>query len=138
MSLLDDIKGLSNAQFAAGFALFLATIAPGSLILLQFRPDLLEHLESIKVLIISVGLTSPLLFANTFLVRHKDRDKYALPFSVGISAFVTSVVLYLALLICYLCRLRFTYFVGIVGLLEVSIIVYTTLKYGPNKPDQNA
>jgi len=129
MSLLSEAKELSFEHIAIGFALLLATIAPGSLILLHFKPDLLLHLESFKFLIVCCGLTFPLLFLNTFYVKYKDRDKKSLAHSVGVSTITTSSILYTSLAASYLWSFRFPYFLGAVGILEFTIILYTQSKY---------
>jgi len=129
MSIVSEFKEISASQIGVAFAVFLATVAPGCLILLHFKPDLLLHLESWKVVIVSGGLTCPLVFWNTFLVWHKHRDSKPLPYSVGYSLVVTSGIIYLALLLAYFAKFQFGRFVVSVAVLEILIISVSQLRH---------
>lgn len=130
MSLWSDIKQASGSELAAVVGLFMATVAPGTLILFHFRPVLLERLDFLKILLVSTGLTTPLLFGNAVVLLGANAHlKKSQGYFVGASAVWTSIFLYVGIAITYWWSLSFRGFVGVVTAEELlfAATVYSIL-----------
>jgi hypothetical protein len=152
MSWISDIEKIDFPKIAKTIALFMATIAPGFLILYLFKHDLIANLDIIKLIIFSFSLTLPLLIFNWFSVLaiiaiYTDTKNHDVEMELG-SITVNIMAYYLAIFIAYLYALPFRSFVWILLginffilfiLLFIGIIIYVReKKSNRNKVISNA
>ena len=74
MANISDFKGISSITW--GFIVFflISTIIPGILLLFLFREDLFWNIETLKLIMLSMGITMPVWVCNTFLVTISIED----------------------------------------------------------------
>lgn len=145
MALIEDIKKLETWQISAALVSFLATVAPGSLILYLYEPALFRELETFKLLVLSAAVTLPVVLVNILLTavigsftgRLKKANKSQFYFLQMLWAFF---VLYGTLLVAYFCSLSIKQFIMVAGGLNVfvAVIVFFLFKFMPrviNKGD---
>ena len=123
--MLKEITELTWKQTIGGVFCFLGTIAPGFLILYLYKPDLIESLETMKLIIFSLSLTLPLFFINIvgLSVIDKELEKQQRHFEFAVVAmFFCSVAAYPAILTAYLQNLPFKAF--LVALLIWQVVVW--------------
>jgi hypothetical protein len=121
MSLLSEIKGLEYKQGLLFATAFFGMVASGFLIVFQFRPELIEKYDILKIVFLSLALTMPLVTINVIQItlrpsRAEFEDKKLL---IGAAMFVNVFVIYVPLLVCYLFSLRFRWFLGLVSFIEL-------------------
>jgi hypothetical protein len=68
VTLLNEIRGLTVWDVTSLLGAFLATIAPGVLILYVFAPELVLQLATLKLFVFSAALTLPVIAINAFVV----------------------------------------------------------------------
>lgn len=128
MTLVEDIKKLESWQISAALITFLATVAPGSLILHFYDPALFKDLETVKLLVLAAALTLPVVLLNILLTvvlgvfsgRLKKVNKSAFYFLQMLWA---SFVLYGTLLAAYFCSLSTKQFIVVAGGLNVLVAI---------------
>ena len=70
MSLIEDLKGLNTNAAVLIAIFFVAFIAPAFLLIYRFNNDLFVKLDTVKLIILSVSITSPsfiFLFVTTWV-----------------------------------------------------------------------
>jgi hypothetical protein len=85
MGLLSEIKGLEYKQGMLFATAFFGTVASGFLIIFQFRPELIEKYDILKIIFLSLALTLPLVVVNMLnlalrLPKDEQADKGAARF----------------------------------------------------------
>jgi len=127
VSFISEIKDLTAKHVIWYLIGFLATIAPGFLIIFYFRPQVIEKYDALKLVLLSSALTLPLLVVNaslvfTFIPESEDHDM-----NRGVGYFATlggnAIILYVALALSYFGSLSFKYFLGIVFILELLLLL---------------
>ncbi len=129
VSLVEDVKSLRAWEITAALAFFLATIAPGFLLIHHYSPALLRELETAKLVVFAASLTLPLLGINALLLvlmgsflqiwgHGANRSEVFFWLAVW-----TIAVFYGALFIAYLCSLPPAQFVAVVAGLDVVVAV---------------
>jgi hypothetical protein len=118
MGLLSEIKGLEYKQGVLFVTAFFGLVAAGFLIIFQFRPELIEKYDILKIIFLSLALTLPLvviILLNIALRLPKEADRWLM---IGGAMFTNVFVIYAPLLVCYLFSLRFRWFLGMVLFVE--------------------
>ena len=69
MSWITEIKNLKPTALVASVFVFMSTVSPGFLILYHYKPDLIEKLDIVKIIIFSLALTLPVFAANFFWIN---------------------------------------------------------------------
>ena len=69
MTILKDIKNLKVNTVVSLSILFLSIVAPGSLILFIYKPELVQNLDALKLVILSSAMTAPPLMFLLFTSR---------------------------------------------------------------------
>ncbi|MBM4149125.1 MAG: hypothetical protein FJ224_08775, partial [Lentisphaerae bacterium] len=69
MTLLEQIKDLKSEDIFIASVFFLSSVAPGSLIIYHFKPQLFLDCNVFKLLILAVALTLPFSLVNYFFVQ---------------------------------------------------------------------
>lgn len=64
--LPDFLRKVTAWDVAVILGGFLVSVAPGFLILFMFRPDLMQQMESFKLVVLSASFTLPLVAFNAF------------------------------------------------------------------------
>ena len=117
---------------------FLATIAPGLLIVYVFAPKLVLQLDTLKLFVFSAALTLPVIAVNAFVVAvvgpftgsigTGEGTRKHVYFWQATWAFLT---LYSALLVAYLCELSALSFIGTAAALDVvfGVIILWIMRF---------
>jgi|GEM_PF-1926955 len=142
--IIESVKKLAVTDILVIVYVFLATLAPGLLILYLYKPEYIEKLESIKLVLFSFCLTSPVLLFNTLIVAmlspkqlyspptlEEERKDYYLGQFIGGSAF-TMFIFFVLLILAYYRNFSFKWFVGWILIIESPIFLLgaiISLKY---------
>jgi len=68
MPLIKDVREISALDITTTVGGFLATVAPGLLIISMYNPALVRELDSMKLFVLSATLTLPALVVNAFFM----------------------------------------------------------------------
>lgn len=135
--MLRELKDVGEKFYLVVGVTIFAVLSPGFLVVLYYKPSLIESVDIFKLLFASTSLTLPLAIITFLLV--------SLPMAIAvnddhtteisgiwlISAFVTAIILYLSLYAAYLLVLpfrRFTYIVlGLDSVVAIFCIVAAVL-----------
>jgi cell division protein FtsW (lipid II flippase) len=131
MSLLSDLKKIETRDLLLIIEIFLATAAPGFLVILYYKPELVKEYDFLKLLMFSCALTFPSLALNTFsvsatfqVIQEKNHEEESdIKDDLMIASVITFIMYYLALLIIYLFNLKFIWFVCIIGICQILLFV---------------
>ena len=136
--MLEDIRRLTAWEITSLLGAFLATIAPGVLILHLFAPELVLKLDTLKLFVFAMGLTLPVIAVNAFVVAvfgpftgsigSGEGTRRHIYFWQATWAFLT---LYSALLIAYLCELSILSLIGTAAALDIlfGIIILWIMRF---------
>lgn len=137
MTALEQLRKLTAWDITAALGGFLATVAPGLLIVYLFDPALVLKLETMKLFVLSAAITLPVLAVNAFAMlivgirmgiwnkRTITRQyRQHLFFYQATWAFLT---LYAAVLIAFLFSLNVSQFIWVVG--GVDAVVGVAIMY---------
>lgn len=127
--MLSELKDVGEKFYLVVSVTIFAILSPGFLVVLYYKPSLIESVDIFKLLLASTSLTLPLAIITFLLV--------ALPMAIAvddehttevagiwaISAFITAVILYVALYAAYLLALPFRLFTYIVLGLDSAVAV---------------
>src|SRR3990172_5327992 len=117
---------------------FLATIAPGVLILYVFAPALVLQLDTLKLFVFSAALTSPVIAVTAFVVAVVGPFTGSIGSGEGTRKHVyfwqatwDFLTLYSALLAAYLCELSALSFIGTAAALDVvfGVIILWIMRF---------
>ncbi len=124
MSLLTDIKSLKQHEIALLVATFLATIAPGFIIIFLFAPNLLKDLDVLKLTILSFSITLPVNILNTLISFATETEKpiFLYP-SFAQGAVVSAFVFYIPIAVTLFSPLSVGHFVVIAGGAEGLVVI---------------
>jgi len=118
MGFLSDLKTIEYKHWVFAVIAFFGTVASGFLIIFQFRPEIIEKYDLVKIIFLSLGLTLPIAMTNSMYYYYRDgftRDRYV---HFGAAFALNVVVIYIPLLISYFFSLHFRWFLALVALLE--------------------
>jgi hypothetical protein len=128
MNFLEQLRNLTAWDITAVLGGFLATVAPGLLIVYLFDPALVLKLETMKLFVFSAAITLPVLAVNAFAMlivgiwmgiwSKGTVTRQHLFFYEATWAFLT---LYAAVLIAFLCSLNVSQFIWVVGGVDVVV-----------------
>lgn len=109
---------------------FFAMVAPGLLAIFLFRPELYDRYDVVKLTLLSVSLTIPLVIVNFFLRWFsecfdikQDRSGDDVEQTLFASFLLTCMAIFPALLIAYWFALHFRWFCGIIALSEILFVL---------------
>ena len=68
MTIIEQIRSLSAWNITAIISTILATIAPGFLIVYLYKPIQFEQLDSLKLFVLSISFTLPIISSNAFIM----------------------------------------------------------------------
>lgn len=125
MSVVEEIKSLDAHHFGAYSILFMSVFAPGLLLLLLYKPHLVEALSATKLFALSIAFSLPIPALNTLILGstiEKD-DSMELIDLVIISALLSSLVMYITLMASYLWAISFRNFIFAITGIECAIIL---------------
>ena len=140
--MLKEITELTWKQTIGGVFCFLGAIAPGFMILYLYKPELIESLETIKLVIFSLSISLPLFFTNMFglsaIDKELEKKKSSFEFA-AIAMFLCFATSYPAILYAYLNKLSFEAF--LVSILISQVVVWvgvftTTFPDRLRKPEE--
>lgn len=128
LNSLKELKDVKPLHYALGLSTIMATIAPGFLCLMLFKPALIQSLDVIKIIIASFSLTMPLTVMNfVFLIGFDIFDKKdandIMTKLWTLTSFLSSVVLYLGLYFAYLCNMSFRNFAFLTLFIETAVLL---------------
>lgn len=138
MTVLDEIRGLTVWDLTSLLGAFLATIAPGVLIVYVFAPELVLQLDTLKLFVFSAAVTLPVIAVNAFVVAvvgpftgsigSGEGTRKHVYFWQATWAFLT---LYSALLVAYLCEPSVLSFIGTAAALDVvfGVIILWIMRF---------
>lgn len=126
MSVLDQLKNLTPWDITAVLGSFLATIAPGFLIIHLFNPELIIQLEVMKLFLFSAAITLPLIAINSFVLLI-----FGIQFGIWSKGIVTRqhlllcqiiwafLTLYFAIFIAYIFNCGIREFICVTALVDI-------------------
>ena len=120
MEILDVLK-LKADHWITGLIMTLATLAPGAVLLFLFKRDLFLTLELGKVILLSLGLTLPLVFINLIIawphalescdeLKFDSKEIVTTKQLVLSACLFSSISLYIGIAASYLLGFSFRYF----------------------------
>ena len=128
MTVLEQLRNITAWDITVVLGGFLATVAPGLLIVYLFAPELVFKLETMKLFVFSAAITLPVLAVNAFAMlvvgilmgiwsKGTATRQYLFFYEVT-WAFLT---LYAAVLIAFICSLNVSQFIWVVGGVDVVV-----------------
>lgn len=125
MEIFSDIKKLDYKIIGLYVSGFLGIIGSGYLIIFQFKPELMEKYDNVKLIFLSAAMTMPIAIVNLltiyFLNTSRPPNETEMEKRInliGAAMLMNVFVIYPPLLVCYFCSLHFKYF-----LLGVAVLV---------------
>ena len=130
MMNLNQLLTLSSKDWTRVVSCALATIAPGTLILFRYKPEVIMETGVGTIGLLSLALTLPVLTVNLIvslplvfeeIFPEDDSDTIWINFPWMVAAcFHNSLILYPILLLSYFAKLSFKEFLGLVTFFEVT------------------
>jgi len=144
MNIFKEVKNLTAMQLVVYVFVFLAAVASGVLIIYHFKPQLFEKYDTLKVIVLSLAFTIPILMVNFavsgiaicgIVIESKEPpDLYYIVLQAGI---LTSIIVYSGVLGSYLLSTSFRWFLTVVGSVEAimltAVILYQLYKRRGNR-----
>jgi hypothetical protein len=131
MDVIDQVKKLEAFHFVASIVGFVGIISPGLLILFLFKRDLFISLDLIKLILLSVSLSLPIILFNLFLWGALPDDskesKNTIAIDLVVALVTSSTVFYLPLAVTFLWGLGFHAYLWILVVLEVILAIIAVL-----------
>ena len=76
MSILSDLKKLDSYDITIIVIMFSSSVAPGFLILLFFKPELVLSLDVLKLTLLSLAFTTPQIILAALLIFISNESRY--------------------------------------------------------------
>lgn len=129
MASIEEIKKLQSHEVTAVIGWFLATVAPGFLIIFIYNPSLIKELDTVKLIVLSLSVTLPLIAVNislfvilrVFFKFFKDANRNEFFFLQMVWAFL---VIYGAVWIAYLFNLNIKQLMLCAVLLDGVLLIF--------------
>ncbi|ODZ32762.1 hypothetical protein BBM38_15695 [Vibrio parahaemolyticus] len=139
-SITNFIKGLNEYQ-ASFFTLFLvALFTPGTLIMFMFQRDLFISLDTVKLILVCVSISFPLIIVGSVPIAYEFKFEGAetLPFmeTTFAGAFVSLMSCTVSIFVAYCFSLNFLYFCYTLILVYISVYVATVVSVWRNHREQ--
>ena len=135
MTLHDEFKKFSPADFALIVCIFLSIFAPGFLTLYLYKPTLIQTLDTSKVLLFSLSLALPLFAINTIILMLSSKE--TTPYSLKEISFLGGIIaifsFYPSLLIAFFQKLPFSDFLITLTILELLWLALFSIAYNLGK-----
>lgn len=129
--ILKELKSISAFHLVTSVTFMASIISPGILILFQFKRELFLELETIKLLVLAISISLPVIFASVLLVIFDDKDSVWDSVS-SIAPFVTLVAFYITFSSAYLFEFTFQEFIyaygGFISLMYTLTIIERQVK----------
>jgi hypothetical protein len=131
MDIIDQAKKLEAQHFVMSILGFVGVISPGFLILFIFKRDLFISLDVLKLILLSVSLSLPIVWCNFSLWAALSGDsegaKSGTAGTLVMALLISSVVVYLPLVVTFLWGLGLHTYVWILVVLEIILAVTAIL-----------
>lgn len=140
MGFFSEIRELQQKQITLFVVAFLGLVACGFLVIFQFRPELIEKYDILKLTFLSISLMVPNSLFNIicFQLRYKKskgKEPTFMAEMTGGGLALNAFIIFPPLVICYWFHLKFKIFMLIIAVLE-SLILMTCL-FKRNSPSPN-
>ena len=126
MDIIDQVKKLEAFHFAVVILGFVGTVSPGLLVLFLFKRELFLSLDFLKLILLSISLSLPIILCNLFLVgpiSENNESKIEIRDALAMALVVSSAVFYLPLAVMYLWGFSLHTFVWTLVSLEAVLAV---------------
>lgn len=152
MDLITEMKKIKAKEILLYCTFFLSTLAPGFLLIYQYKPKLVMEYSILKLVLFSASLTLPVLFLNYIFVAAAARAAHLISLAdkekefevqIFVSCLVTFLSYYIVILAAYFFSLKFTIFIAIMLGLEFIVVACCNLivylaERKQNKRDKSA
>ncbi|EHD2271260.1 hypothetical protein [Vibrio cholerae] len=115
---IENLERLGGYKVSFIFLFLCALISPGFLILFQYKRDVFMSLELLKLLMLSIGLSVPILLVS-IVISGAVGNKFSYLNVVFSGSGLSLGYSYSSLFIAYICNVRFMFFLVILGMLVV-------------------
>jgi hypothetical protein len=119
MSIISEIREFKISDFLLCVAVFLATVAPGFLILYLYKPTFVKELDIFKLLLFSGSLTLPGFLLNVLFMAAATTNikNWSLKEDISTSSILSFFAYYIIITIAYFLGLTFRFFIfAMIGL----------------------
>ena len=123
INLGELIGKIIEESFWVGLFALVFLIAPGLMIIFYFYPDLFLSIDTIKLILLSLAFTTPVVLINMFLFGKIMNKKSNIAVDSIFAIFLTSSIIYIGLFISYLFKLSFGNFIFLNIVLEIILII---------------
>ncbi len=125
--ILKELKGISAFHLVTSVTFLASIVSPGVLLVFQFKRELFLELETIKLLLLSISISLPVIFASVLLVIFDDKDTVWDSVS-SVAPFVTLLLFYINFFAAYLLELSFQQFIYAYGGFTLLMYALTLLE----------
>ena len=139
MSILDDIKSIEPKHMLLVVSIFIAAVAPGLMLILIFMPEFIPGLDVVKLILLSLSLTLPLILINFFISfswnaatiessnPSSKEDQFTLVLLVA--CLFTAATTYPSILLAYIFGLHFITLLFVIGVFEFILFAIGLRNY---------
>lgn len=129
--ILKELKTLNEYHFVSLTIFLAAILSPGLLIIFHFKNELFFDLDTIKLLILAISISLPILFSGVLVVLFCTSEDFSSISSI--SSFVTLMSFYGTFTVSYFFEWTFKEFIGaycifMVGLTLITIVESWVMK----------
>tara|TARA_B100000929_G_scaffold278990_1_gene255638 strand:+ start:756 stop:1175 length:420 start_codon:yes stop_codon:yes gene_type:complete len=139
--MLKEVRELTWQQTIGAVFGFMGAISPGFLLLYIFKPELVDSLATIKLIVFSLSLSMPMFIVNLFIITslYKEFESSNDYFGgAAIALFLTSVATYPILLFTYLYPLNFKEFLVALAAAEICVAIFVFVSSKLDSKGKNA
>lgn len=123
MSLIDDLRNAKRHEVVTAVVFFIGAVAPGIMVLNAYSPESIKDLDVVKLTLLSLGLTMPIILLNTVVAGKDDKSGDRLLQDFGFANLVSSIVFYIPLLVGLFVELSKQFFIVAAAGMEVVVIL---------------
>lgn len=124
--ILKELKTLEEQHFVVFIGFLAAILSPGLLIIFHFKNDLFFDLDTIKLLLLAVSISLPILFSGLLVVLLGTEKGFSSISSV--SSFVTLMTFYGTFTASYLSDWTFKEFIGAYCIFMIGMTLLTLIE----------
>lgn len=134
VNLKQVVRVVQSSEFVVSFLATVFMISPGIAIIFQFDKSLFDHLDWIKMLLLAVSVTSPLVLLNTFVAgaflegSAQDPNKKDFFVCFVLAILLSGMLLYLCVGLSYFLERSFRESAIFIGVLEGGLLVASAIK----------
>ncbi len=146
MSIISEFEKIKHPHFLLVIFALLFSIAPGLMVVFLFHRDIFFNVDSLKLILLSIAITSPFIFYNSvcFALMSKSSKPKIAPLDkpsqssderffadVAISSIATGTIFYIALLLKYVLPITIELkgFIIILLIIEISFLIGTLIRF---------